>query len=340
MENENQSENQSMGDRFNQILKKLEEEERKDIVIPLTDLRMEENGNLFSNEYGTLKVGVEALGNLSKEFGMNRQHLMLLMREGLNQNVANQFNHFLTKSDRNNVKKLRVVDGKIKGIVSKKYSEFNDYDLFQVLGGVKDDFTNTKLESFYRDDKRSHARFLFNDFEENMGMSKEGGLEKDIVKVGFDVFNSEIGYSTLKVIPITFRLICENGMMGWVQDKEKIFKTRHLGFEKNDMERKIREGIKISLEESQKTVKQMKKSKEIIIDNPFEYIEKISKSEGIAKKHMEGIKEAFKVENQNNLYGVTNSITRMGRDLERGSKHDNESRIKLEGIAGKLLQAI
>ena len=49
----------------------------------------------------------------------------------------------------------------------------------------------------------------------------------DICEVGFDISNSEVGYASIQVMPMIFRLVCTNGLR--TQKALQILRKRHVG---------------------------------------------------------------------------------------------------------------
>lgn len=326
--------------RFDEVMKELEDENkrREDLIIPMYDLRMEENGNLFSNEYGVLKVGDEAFKHLAKVFKLNSPHLQLLRDEGLMGNVADQFNHFFENSGVGNKKKFRMIDDRVKGILEPNIRPYDDYDLLSTLGELRETIPELQLEEFYRDDKRSHARFLLEDTERIVGFDSEEDGNPDEVQVGFDIQNSEIGYGRLQISPMLYRLVCSNGMR-MAESNGEVMKRRPSIFSKFDLDRNIRDSVEMSIKDSTDVISSIQKSKDVRIEDPYKEIEVIGKNNRIKKSDVLRLQDVFDIEPQNNLYGVVNSFTRYGRILE-DEENDNENRVKFENLAGRVLERV
>lgn len=327
-------------DRFDEIIDELEEENerRQDLIIPLYDLRMEDSGNLVSDNYGELELGDEAFKHLAKTFKLNSPHLELLRNEGLMNNVADQFNHFFKNVGVGNKKKFRLDDNRIKGIVNPNFSTFDDYDLLCAIGELRETIPELQLEEFYRDDKRSHTRFILEDTDRIVGFDSIEDGNPDTVQVGFDIQNSEIGYGKLQINPMLYRLVCSNGLRRASANGDEISR-RHSSFSKFDLDRNIRDSVELSIKESTNTIGKIQKSKDVRIDEPYKEIERIGKKERINKDEISRIQDVFDIEPQDSLYGVVNSFTRYGRVLEE-ENNDNEGRVKFENLAGKVLERV
>lgn len=327
-------------DKFNRVMTELEEENemRQDLIIPLSGLRMLDDGNLFSDSYGELEVGDEAFRHLAKAFKLNSPHLEMLKNEGLTDNVADQFNHFFKNTGVGNKKKFRLDDNRVKGIVNPNFSVYDDYDLMSAMGELRETIPELKLETFYRDDKRSHARFVLEDSERIVGFDSEEDGNPDEVQTGFDIQNSEIGYGKLQINPMLYRLVCSNGMRSAEANGDAISR-RHSSFSKFDLDRNIRDSVELSIQESTNTIVSIQKSKDVRINEPYKEIERIGKQERVKKDDISRLQDTFDIEPQENLFGVMNSFTRYGRILE-DEENDNEGRVKFENLAGKILERV
>lgn len=325
-------------DRFADVLDQLtlENEVREDLVLPLSDFKMRDDGLLFNDDYGELELSDMAFNSLASIFGLNRKHLKLLMNEGLTDNVAYQLNHFLSSTSQQ--KKFRVVEGRIKGIVNPNFTTYDDYRLFETIGEMRNQIPEMQLNDFYRDDKRTHARFVLEDTNRIVGLDSEEDGSPDNVQIGFDVTNSEIGYGKLEIAPMILRLVCTNGLRRPMTTGER-FNQQHSNFTNFDIDRNIGDWIETSVKDSSSDIVRMMKSRDVKVDDPYEEIERIGKEEKINKSEIARIQDIFDIEPQENMFGVINSFTRYGREIEE-IHQDNERRVVMENIAGKILERV
>lgn len=321
---------------LNDILEEMEQEEksRKDLNVSLNSLVMQDDGTLKSYTYGEFDPSPVTIDKLSSMYGLSNQHLNVLYDNGRPDIVAETFNHFLLNDRR--IMKLRTVGGnRIKGIVSKNYKKFDDFDLFTQIG----DYLNQcgfdySLEVLNKDDEFTRIRFMLSDIQQSMGMSDEGGLDNDIVQGGFEVTNSEIG-SKMGINALVYRQICTNGMMGLISDEDnkEIFYKRGEGFNPFSRRNMIDRGLNNTINQSDKSIEQYRRTKDIIVDNPIDEIRKIGSNYNLNKGYIDGIQQRFDEEKQNNMFGVVSALTRFGRDF----KSDYKNRSKFEFIANDIV---
>ena len=311
---------------------------RDDINIPLNALTFWDDGTITNLTYGELVPSEVTIAKLCSMYKLSYSHIKTLIAEKRLDLVADQFNHFLSKDSK--VMKLRLVGNRIKGIVAKDYKKFDDYDVFSQVDNYLNDLKlDYNLETINKDDEYTRLRLMFNDTATNMGIAVEDGTEKDMVKGGFEITNSEIGLRGMSVNSLVYRQVCSNGMMGWGSDNEnnEIFYKRGQDFNPFSRQNILESGISKAVSKSTENIVLFKKTKDIVVADPNREIIKISNRYSLGKNNAEGIQEAFKCENQNNYFGVINGITRFAKD---NFKRDYRNRSKMEFVANDVLNKI
>lgn len=326
---------------LDEVLQELKEIEktRKDLNVPLNSLVMLDDGRLKSYTYGEFEPSDVTVKKLCNRYKLSSNHLDILSKANREDLVAETFNHFL-QGDRNTMM-LRVVgDNRIKGIVPKDYKKFDDYDVFTQ---VNDYLINTgfdyNLDILNHDDEYTRIRVMLKDIESNMGMSDEGGLDRDIVQGGFEITNSEIG-SKMGINSLVYRQVCTNGMMALISDDEnkEIFYKRGKDFNPFSRVAALNSGLNNAVEQSDKSIITFKKTKDIEVDNPIVEFEKIGKRYSLGKNHVENMVDMWEHERQYNYFGVVNGITRYAS--REFSNKDYGNRSKFEFIASDVLEKV
>lgn len=313
------------------------EKRRNDLNLPLNSLRMLDDGMIINNTYGEMNPSDASINKLCNRFKLSNGHIKTLADEGRFDLISDQFNHFLAKD--NDIMKLRLIDKRIKGIVGKNYQKFDDHALFwQICEYLKDNGMNYEYEFVNKDDEYTRVRFTFDETETSMGMSDEGGLDKDIVKGGFEITNSEIGMKSMGINSLVYRQVCTNGMMGLASedDNTAIFHKRGNNFNPFSRKFMLQDGMNKAIERSNNSIELFHMTKDIILDEPKEEIVKIGKRYNLNKGDVDGIQECWRKERQMNYFGVINSITRRGRDYGR----DYRNRSRLEQVANNVLEKV
>lgn len=310
--------------------------ENLDFELDFNELRMCNEGKLYSVN----KEGKEgsfltdfATTQLFTKTDMPVRYMKRLLKESPNM-VAEQFNYWAKKQE---VDKKILIRGQrseesgfvVRGVLSDKYTILDNKDVIESLIEVSDNVPDFKIESVYNNDKKLHMRLSFPDLYEDFGTSAEG--LQDIIRVGLDIQNSEVGYSSLVIAPITYRLVCENGLKLWKQE-EGAFRQRHVHIEREELLIMMQSSMGVAVEKGKELIEGMRESRKIIVDNPYEYIDRLVKKHKLPNKLNEKIRATFDIEPEHNMFGIVNGITRAARDLE-----NHDSRIKLESLASTLM---
>lgn len=325
--------------KLEEVLQELKEIEksRNDIVLPMSSLSMQDNGRIKSNTYGEFIPSEPTIKKICSRYKLSSPHMDVLRSNGREDLVAETFNHFL-QHDRQFMK-LRTVDGdRIKGIVERTYKPFDDYDVFgQVNDYIEQNGFDYDLDIVNQDDEFTRLRFIIKDFERNMGMAHENGIDNDIVFGGFEITNSEIG-SKMGINSLIYRQVCTNGMMGLMSDEDNkdIFYKRGKDFNPFSRKNILQNGVANAVDKSDKNIDMFKKTKDIIVNEPQFELRKIGKKYGIGGVHVDGFVENWNREQQRNYYGVLNSITSYAQSF----KKDYTSRSKFEFIANDLMEKV
>jgi hypothetical protein len=330
----------TMGGKSNEILSEMEEQEknRKDLNLPLKSLIMQDDLKIKSRTYGEFEMSDAAVNKLCSMYGFSKKHMDILKEQGRGDLVAEQFNHFLLEEDKK--MKLRLVDNRVKGIVSANYKPYDDYHVFSQAKEYMDkQGLHFGIEVLNRDDEFTRLRFIAHDYETNMGMSEEGGLDRDIVNAGFELTNSEIGMRGMSVNSLAYRQVCTNGMMALLSqgENEEIFGKRGSNFSIFAQKPMLHRGLNNALEKADNSIYLFRRTKDIKVDNPEMEINRIGNKYNLGKSHVEGIENAFKVEPQNSLFGIVNGVTRHARNI---GNRDYNNRSKFEFIASDLLETV
>lgn len=313
------------------------EKDRQDIDLSMQTLKMQDDGKLYSRTYGELNPSEATIKKMCQMYRLSPSHTQTLIDEGRVDLVASQFNHFLEND--NNMMKLRTVNGdRIKGIVPRNYKKFDDYDLFALVYDylIENNF-DYDMNIIHKDDEYTRIRFMLPRTNINMGMADEGGNDRDIVQGGLEISNSEIGMKSMGLNSLVYRQICTNGMMGLIgdNDNKEIFHKRGRDFQPAARRNKLEMGMDKAIDQSNKNIILFKKTKDIKVDEPYTELRRIGSRYNLGQNHIEGMRDSFEHEKQNNYFGVLNSVTRWGRE-----QPDYKTRSRFEFIANETLQRV
>lgn len=160
---------------------------------------------------------------------------------------------------------LRLGGGEVRAIVSDRYAALDDELVLDVVANV---LGKTGLI----DDALVRATAVGNSTILRVTIPSEGVAVKrdDIIEYGLDIGNSEVGLRSVQVTPITYRLICTNGMRAW--RSEAALRMRHIGDPKR-LHDQLRDAVPVALAEARGDIDRWRRATEVLIDSALEEIE-------------------------------------------------------------------
>ena len=327
---------QDLKRKFDRLKHTLEQEEKtkRDMWVNLSDLFMGKDGRIrrkSRNGVDGLELSDYAMTQAFNRIGIPVKYGKKLMAERPDL-VADQFNHWVSKDDRVVLIRMRINEdgtGFIRGFLSDKYSILDNIQVFESLEKVLQQSPTANLASFYIDDKRAHMRITFPDLTADFGISTEG--KHDVLQVGVDIVNSEVGASSLRVTPLVYRLVCLNGLKAWSADGDP-FVQRHIYLTSNELFGRMNTAIVDAIKGGDEMLETLNNVRKIKVENPLEVIEELAKKQMYSQNLIDQAKANFMIEPENSLYGVVNAFTRTARDLP------NERRLEVEAYAGEILK--
>lgn len=117
---------------------------------------------------------------------------------------------------------LRLAGGEVRAIVSDRYAALDDEFVLDVIHEVLD-------KAGYLADARVRASAVGAHTLLRITLPGEGVAVRagDVIEWGLDIGNSEVGLRSVQITPITYRLVCTNGMRAW--KSESAIRMRHVG---------------------------------------------------------------------------------------------------------------
>ena len=217
---------------------------------------------------------------------------------------------------------LRIQDGdQARALLSAQFEPFDNLELLTILEPFCQD---AAVRWYFSDEMTLHVSVTWPKTEEEVTVG-------DVVQRGLHISNSELGVRSVTVAGYVYRLKCRNGMVGGGEGGG-MRRFRHVG----DTD-KLRDMVAASIEEtfleSQKMLTQFKASLEKAVEDPYNYLERVAKDKtnDMTQEQFKAAMDAFMLEPADNLYAVTNAITRAAQGFE------GEGRFDLERLGAKVL---
>ena len=214
----------------------------------------------------------------------------------------------------------------IRGVMSDKYSVLDNDKVMEALTKIINHYTKEyTIESYCLLDHRMHVRITLPQTSQQFGTTNRA--KGDILQVGLDIVNSEVGYHSFNIMGFVWRLVCTNGMRR--MEKGDMFTQRHIYLDDSAFFARCCKAITDGVENGQNTMEQFATLKQLPLINTLTVHDVIGKEFGFTQTYVESAKELW--ENEDSAYGIVNSFTAAARS------YDNEKRLELEREAGKLL---
>jgi len=162
---------------------------------------------------------------------------------------------------------LRLSGGEVRALLSDRYAAVDDEALLEMVSDCLD-------RSGFRDDVVVRATSVGPHTLMRITIPSEGTAVKvgDVIEHGIDIGNSELGLRSGQVTPVTYRLVCTNGMRAW--RSESALRLRHIG-DPARLHDQLRDAIPVAFAEARGQLELWRRSVEVLIDNALEEVESL-----------------------------------------------------------------
>lgn len=257
--------------------------------------------------------------------------------------LSYQVNHWFQSLGKKNL--VRVLDGEVRGFLSDRYQRIDHYDIAQVtLPGLLE---NDKLRVVSCE--ITERKLYIKAIDEKTVAEVDRG---DIIQAGVVISNSEIGFGSLAVQPLVYRLVCKNGLIS----QDSSFRRHHLGgrTDVNDgtynllsqealqaddkaLLLKVRDVVAGAVSQTfiEGEARKLRDAKEDRSDgvNPAAVVEVLGKNLGFTQQEQGGILQRLVEGGDTSRFGFLQAVTRHAQDVD---SYDRST--ELEVVGGKLAE--
>jgi hypothetical protein len=250
-------------------------------------------------------------------------------------------NHGLRRDSRSAT--LRIAGGTVRAIVSPRYAPLDDPELFELLD-------DALVHTGYRSEVRVRGFAAGRRTVLRITLPSEGELVHlgDVVEYGIDVVNSELGIGAVQVNPVTYRLVCTNGMRSWT--REDGFRAEHRG-DVTRIREMLRDAIPAALAQARGDIDLFRRATKQAVANVLDEVDGLGRIGLTALERDAVVIELAAEEHQppqvdrgkdarsllegrpGSVFALANAITAVARSRPVGR------RLELESIGGKYLRA-
>lgn len=221
---------------------------------------------------------------------------------------------------------LRTTDERIHGVLSSKYSVFDDSEVMDVvydlIGKNPGEYT---VKNYYIDPEYMKLRIV------STNKMNFAGRE---LSYGFDIRNSRVGRSSLEVSIIIFDWICSNGMI-FGGGSGTYYQKRHVGIEREHFVEEFIDIIDTAPDAVSFIHKSINAANNVKLnsDTIQNYIDKFMAS-NMSANQAGRVKQMFYEKYDQTLFGFTGAIT------ETAQAYGIETRERMERFAGNLIHSL
>jgi hypothetical protein len=175
---------------------------------------------------------------------------------------------------------LRLAGREVRAVLSDRYAALDDAWVLELVGealgraGLRDGAmvrsVSTGLHTVLRITLPGEGRAV-----------KAG----DVIEHGVDVANSELGLRSVQVHPVTYRLVCTNGMRAW--KTEATLRARHIG-DPARLREQLREVIPLALAEARADLHRWSAGTRVRVDDVGAEVEAL-RSVGLGKREVQAV---------------------------------------------------
>jgi len=270
---------------------------------------------------------------LAEKLGIPKKYYDRMREAGETELLADNINAWLEGKER---RLLRILDGKIRAILSDRYRIIDNYDLLFL---ALEEFKKKETVEIFRVDLTETMLYL-KAIDRTLTASI---VEEDIVYGGLILRNSEVGASAFRVEPFILRKVCANGLI-----LEHSLKKVHLGrqtleigeidwsdetkeLEDKALWSKVRDIVRATFDREifESWVEKLRESTNVKIEKPIEAVNNIVKLAGLNEERKNKLLMHF---SEPTKYGLINAVTSLASEVK-----NVDEQVRLEEFGGKIL---
>ena len=302
-----------------------------------SNVRFNDNAGItYQSDLGDIRrpsLSRFSLGQLCSKIGVPAQYISKCVNNGMIDLAQDNVNSWLEDYNKNLF--IREYDGKVRGVLSTKYSVCDSSEILQVIDDVID-LHKYKVKGSFMNEERLHLRLV-----DKTPLPING---EDLF-AGITIDSSDVGRSILNCTFLIYKQVCTNGMVV-SKANGTLFQQKHIGITSEEFHKGLTEGISIIPILTENAVGLINKSKSIkttisgyssmskIPDDELQdFIAEIKLKTKLSEENANKVIQLMYDKYDSSKFGYLNSITDVAKDFTL------ERRIELEKYAGDVLVA-
>lgn len=239
--------------------------------------------------------------------------------------LAENVNAWFNKNP--SVRMVRALDGNARAYLSDRYRRIDNAEIAEAVLPILSTIEGARIESCEVTDARMYLKVVNPRLQADV-------VPGDTVQAGIIISNSEVGWGSVSVQPLLYRLVCTNGMV--VNDAAS--KRYHIGRVNNANEdfsiytdetivaddkafmMKLRDTVMAAADQVHfgRVVDLMRKANGVKLETNDipKFVELTSSEFGLTQSEGKGVLDHLIRDGNLSLYGLSNAVTRYSQDVE------------------------
>ena len=282
------------------------------------------------NGVQSFQMSKYAMSQLGTKIGVPARYLEKCIESGRIDLAKDNVNSWL--EDYNKDLFIREYNGRVRGILSSKYSVCDSHEILKAVDDAVD-LRNFDVKGSYLNEERLHVRLI------NKEMLP---INDEDLFAGLFIDSSDVGRSILTVKFGIYKQVCTNGLM-IAKEGGILFEQKHIGISAEE----FHEGLVASLSRVDELTENAMKFIEVarersinhydvnnLTQDDFEaFVAQIRNTTNLSVESASKVINLIQTKYEPTKWGLINSITEVAQDFTL------ERRLELERIAGNLLVA-
>ena len=239
---------------------------------------------------------------------------------------------------------IRTLDGQVRAVLSDRYRRLDNYDLAESVLPILQRLEGARFESVELTETKMYLKVITPRLEYEIAPG-------DVVQAGIVITNSEVGWGTLSVQPLVYRLVCRNGLIASDRALRKthvgrtlqseddpitVFRDDTLAADDKAFFLKVRDVVEAAVSEAtfRHVAQKMQKTRDIrLTGDPVKAVEVLANRYTLNDSERAGVLRHLIVEGDLSAYGIVNAVTHFSDDVE-----DYDRATEFEALGGKLIE--
>lgn len=265
-----------------------------------------------------------ALSQLGSKIGVPARYLEKCVASGRISLAQDNVNSWL--SDYNKNLFIREYKGRVRAVLSDRYSVCDSHEILDVVDSVVD-LKRFKVKGYFLNEERMHVRLVGKDMLPIPGEDLFAGLFID---------SSDVGRNILIVRFGIYKQVCTNGLV-IAKAGGTLFTQKHIGISAEEFHDGLYNSLTVIDELTENAVEFVNiaksKSCKLDLEDMERFVANIRQTTSLPEESANKVISLMQTKYDDSHWGLINSITEVAQDFTL------EKRLELEEIAGNILVA-